>query len=454
MKTMLSLSVAAAMAVTFASQASAADLGDPAAALQIADWVKGKPVNLADGKGKTVYVVEFWATWCPPCRTSIPHLTEMQKKFKDRGVVFVGVSDEKLGTVQKFVEKMGDKMDYTVAVDKDRKTSDGYMKAYGINGIPHAFIVDKEGRIVWNGHPMAGLEAALDQVLSGKLNLDREKKRAGAQTKLEALYELASKGGNDAEIEKQGKELEALDKELGGITPGEKFDLPEFLKQMKFQTAMTDFQKAVMAGVDATEIEKLQKAAQAVAPKEVPFDDFVKQVKFQAALPRYQQAEQAGKPADEVAQLAAELKALAPKDFDLDAMLAGRKAATVFAQYIKAVGADGDAAKATELAKQLAELKVKNPVLLNEFAWAILTDESVQKRDLALATQLAKAAADASGGKEAGILDTYARALFDSGKVADAIATQKKAVAAAENDEQKSELAVALKKYETAAAVK
>ena len=444
----------AALAVAVPPALPAAVLGDPAAPLKLAEWVKGQPVQLAEGKGKTVYVVEFWATWCPPCRASIPHLTQLQKKYKDKGVVFIGISDEKPATVKKFVEQMADKMDYRVALDQDRKTSGGYLEAYDISGIPHAFIVDKEGRIVWNGHPMAGLEAALDQVLSGKLNLDREKKRAGAQTKLEALYELASKGGNDAEIEKQGKELEALDKELGGITPGEKFDLPEFLKQMKFQTAMTDFQKAVMAGVDATEIEKLQKAAQAVAPKEVPFDDFVKQVKFQAALPRYQQAEQAGKPADEVAQLAAELKALAPKDFDLDAMLAGRKAATVFAQYIKAVGADGDAAKATELAKQLAELKVKNPVLLNEFAWAILTDESVQKRDLALATQLAKAAADASGGKEAGILDTYARALFDSGKVADAIATQKKAVAAAENDEQKSELAVALKKYETAAAVK
>jgi len=452
MKTLLPLSLATALVTAFASQARAADLGDPAAALQIADWVKGKPFSLADGKGKTVYVVEFWATWCPPCRTSIPHLTELQKKFKDQGVVFVGVSDEKLGVVQKFVEKMGDKMDYHVAVDQDRKTSEGYMKAYGINGIPHAFIVDKEGRIVWNGHPMAGLEQALDRVLSGKLDLDREKKRAGAQTTLEALYELAAKGGDDAAIEKQGRELEALDKELGGITPGEKFELSEFLKQAKFQAAMTAFQKAVMAGADAAEIEKLQQAAQAVAPKEVQFDDLAKRIKFQSALRRYQMAEQAGKPAEEVAKLAADMKALAPKDFDLDEMMVSRKATTVFAQYVKAVGADGDADKAAKLAQQLTELKVKNPVLLNEFAWTILTEESVQQRDLPLAMQLAKAALDASGGKDAGILDTYARALFNSGKVADAIAAQKKAVAAAEKDEEKAELEVALKKYEAAGA--
>ncbi len=452
MKHLLPLSLAAALVAVSSFHATAADLGDPAAALKISDWVKGKPVTLADGKGKTVYVVEFWATWCPPCRTSIPHLTEMQKKFKDRGVVFVGVSDEKLATVQKFVEKMGDKMDYTVAVDQDRQTSDGYMKAYSINGIPHAFIVDKEGRVVWQGHPMAGLDEALDLVLSGKLDLDREKKRAGARTKLEALYQLASEDGKEAEIEKQGKELEALDKELDGITPGEKFVLAEFLGQMKFRTAFTEFQKAAMAGADAAELEKLQKAAQAVAPKDVQFHALAQQIRFQAVLRRYQAAEQAGKPADEVAKLAAELKALAPKDFDLEELTSGRKATLLFGEYIKAVGADGDAAKAAALAKQLGELKVKNPALLNEFAWSILTEDSVKQRDVALATKLAKAAFDASGGKEAAITDTYARALFDSGKMADAIAIQKKAVAIAEDDELKGELTATLKKYEAAAA--
>ena len=55
-----------------------ASLGDPAAPLTIKDWVKGKPANVRDGKA--VYVVEFWATWCGPCRVSIPHLTELQKR--------------------------------------------------------------------------------------------------------------------------------------------------------------------------------------------------------------------------------------------------------------------------------------------------------------------------------------------------------------------------------------
>ena len=133
--------------------------GEPAAALAVAHWVKGDPVDISSG----VHVVEFWATWCPPCRTSIPHLTELQEKFKDRGVNIIGVSDEELATVESFVKKMGDKMAYTVAIDAGA-TSKGYMTKYGINGIPHAFVV-KDGTVVWNGHPMDKLEAAIDDAL-------------------------------------------------------------------------------------------------------------------------------------------------------------------------------------------------------------------------------------------------------------------------------------------------
>src|SRR5579859_1941734 len=90
-------------------------IGDPAPAITVKRFVKGAPVTKFE-KGK-LYVVEFWATWCPPCRESIPHLTELQKKFKD--VTFIGVSafenDQK--KVKPFVEEMGKKMDYRVALD-------------------------------------------------------------------------------------------------------------------------------------------------------------------------------------------------------------------------------------------------------------------------------------------------------------------------------------------------
>ncbi|MHC5118508.1 MAG: peroxiredoxin family protein [Planctomycetota bacterium] len=144
--------------------ATKSQLGQKAAALEGLTYVKGQPVTLTEGK---VYVVEFWATWCPPCRTSIPHLTEIQKQFKDKGVTVIGISNEGVNTVKPFVEKMGDKMDYTVAVDTGGKAGAGYMDAFGQGGIPTAFIVDAKGNIAWVGHPMDGMDEVLALIVAG-----------------------------------------------------------------------------------------------------------------------------------------------------------------------------------------------------------------------------------------------------------------------------------------------
>jgi thiol-disulfide isomerase/thioredoxin len=137
---------------------------DPAPALSVAKWVKGEPVKLEDGKGKNIYVVEFWATWCPPCRESIPHLTQLQKKYKDANVVVVGVTDEDEETVAPFLKKMGDKMDYHVALDKDGETYKAFEAIAPIPGIPTAFVINKDGKVVWHGHPMDKLEDVLEQL--------------------------------------------------------------------------------------------------------------------------------------------------------------------------------------------------------------------------------------------------------------------------------------------------
>ena len=131
--------------------------------LTISQWVKGEPADVTDGEH--IYVVEFWATWCGPCLQSIPHLTELQKKYKDQGVLFIGVTAEKAEVVEQFVAEQGDKMDYIVALDKNNATNKDYMTAHGQRGIPCAFLIDKEGYIVWIGHPMM-LEAQLKQILA------------------------------------------------------------------------------------------------------------------------------------------------------------------------------------------------------------------------------------------------------------------------------------------------
>jgi thiol-disulfide isomerase/thioredoxin len=164
-----------------ASQAGAGELtvGDPAPKLQVKEFVKGEPVKDLE-KGKT-YVVEFWATWCGPCRATIPHLTELQKQYKD--VVFIGVSvwEADQAAVKPFVQEMGDKMDYRVAVDvvpektpqQPRpvgKMAETWMQASGQQGIPTAFIIDSAGKVAWIGHPTQ-MDQPLAEIAKGTWDL-------------------------------------------------------------------------------------------------------------------------------------------------------------------------------------------------------------------------------------------------------------------------------------------
>jgi thiol-disulfide isomerase/thioredoxin len=189
----------------------AARLGDPAGPLAIKDWVKGKPVQLTGGTN--IYVVEFWATWCGPCRTTIPRLSEMQAKFKDKGVIFVGISDEAADVVKPFVAEMGDKMSYNVACDDERMTSIRYMEAFGQQGIPTAFIVGKDRRVLWVGHPLADMEPALEQIVNGTYDLQATMKR-DAQRASWNDYQRASMAGEPKATELGKKFLDGIPNEL------------------------------------------------------------------------------------------------------------------------------------------------------------------------------------------------------------------------------------------------
>lgn len=144
-------------------------VGDAAPALSIAEWVKGKSITGFE-KGQ-VYVVEFWATWCGPCVASMPHLTELQHQYSNRGVTIVGVTavdpNNSLDKVKKMVTDKGDTIGYTIAWDDESKTNNAFMKAAKRNGIPCSFVVDQKGNIAYIGHPM-GLDPVLASVVDGK----------------------------------------------------------------------------------------------------------------------------------------------------------------------------------------------------------------------------------------------------------------------------------------------
>jgi hypothetical protein len=86
----------------------------------------------------------------------IPHLTQLSQKFASRNVTFIGISSEEESTVRNFLNSMGNKVGYTMAIDNESANgaSAQLMRKYRINGIPHAFIVGKNGEVAWHGHPM------------------------------------------------------------------------------------------------------------------------------------------------------------------------------------------------------------------------------------------------------------------------------------------------------------
>jgi thiol-disulfide isomerase/thioredoxin len=118
------------------------------------DWVKGEPIASLDGD--KVFVVEFWATWCPPCKKSIPHLTSLQRDLGPRGLEIIGVSDEPFDVVKKFVAEKGSSMDYKVVTVKkdDKELHYKWIKASGQTGIPVAFVIGRKGTIVHIGNPL------------------------------------------------------------------------------------------------------------------------------------------------------------------------------------------------------------------------------------------------------------------------------------------------------------
>lgn len=316
-------------------------IGSEAPVPAIEAFVRGKePAWFEPG---TTYVIEFWATWCGPCRASMPHLSDLAERYAGKAVV-VGISDEPLERVTDFLgtDEWKQKARYNLATDPDRSVYSDYMTAAAQSGIPCAFIV-KDRTVQWIGHPMT-MDEPLAKVVDGSWD-------------------------------------------PAGFKPEFEREAAEARKMMARRTAMA---KARKAG---------------------DWD----------AIMRMMDEDIAGADADDV-------QAMKVQKFKLLVSDAGRPA-------------DGYA-----LGKEILAASKDDPAVLNDMAWFVVDSAKVKERDLGFALEAAKAAVTASKGEDAAILDTMARACWESGDKEQAISWQRKAVDKA-SGEMAAELSETLRKY-------
>jgi peroxiredoxin len=115
-------------------------IGQVAPAFSLTD-LSGKRLDLASLRGRVV-LLDFWATWCAPCLTEIPHFVDLQKRYRDRGLQIIGISlDDEAAEVRAFYQKL--KMNYPVAIG-DAALAERYG---GVLGLPVAFVIGCDGRI-------------------------------------------------------------------------------------------------------------------------------------------------------------------------------------------------------------------------------------------------------------------------------------------------------------------
>jgi thiol-disulfide isomerase/thioredoxin len=137
----------------------AADLrGKRAPDFFVQTWITDEP----NARNKPV-VIDFWATWCPPCIASIPHMNELASKFGDRAV-FVGLSDEKEDKFEEGLRKKKLKVEgfkYSLALDPTSKMA----SAVKIQGIPHVMIVSSDWVVRWQGHPQSLNAMVLERII-------------------------------------------------------------------------------------------------------------------------------------------------------------------------------------------------------------------------------------------------------------------------------------------------
>jgi len=125
--------------------------------------IDGEEYSLTALKGNVI-LVDFWATWCPPCRSSIPVFMSLYDKYKDQGFIVLGISNESKATLLQYRDD--NNVNYPILIDNQ-----DVMQAYGVRSIPNMYIFNKEGKIAkhqvgFSPEMEVGFDAFIDSLLN------------------------------------------------------------------------------------------------------------------------------------------------------------------------------------------------------------------------------------------------------------------------------------------------
>ncbi|HET9315077.1 MAG TPA: TlpA disulfide reductase family protein [Vicinamibacteria bacterium] len=188
-------------------------IGDPAPPLAVSKWLRGAPMSRFEGG--TVYVLDFWAVWCGPCLSAMPHTSELADRFRDERVRVIALTGpdnagNTLEAVERTLSRRGGMMRFDVAWDEPLapgtpahldvllgRTTVRYFEDAQLEGLPKAAIVDRQGRLAWVGLPSA-MEVPLTAIVEGRWDLKaeaaRDTSRRLAEPKVDELRAMLDEG--------------------------------------------------------------------------------------------------------------------------------------------------------------------------------------------------------------------------------------------------------------------
>lgn len=176
----------------------AVKVGEQAPELKISSWIKNGPGSLAEGKGKKIYIIEFWSTKNRACLKTMPYLHKLKGQYEN--LTIISISTQKVAVLKNFIAQYKN-ISYKIAIDDNKKTYNAYMQGHG--KIPMAFIVNKNGTVVWIGHPLDS-SLPMKRIVTGKFDIKKSAMRQKTYKKLQILVS----------IKKYKEALKTIEKEL------------------------------------------------------------------------------------------------------------------------------------------------------------------------------------------------------------------------------------------------